>query len=205
MATLHVEMTDGLDDAREQADNANFDNNNTRVNADANTAASGRWNGGMRFEGVGVLQGATINSATIDVNCFNTSNDDPHCDIHCEDVDNAADFSSTADVTGRTVTTASTFWDATGLGTGRVTSPNFASALQEVIDRGAATTAIVVIMKGRSDINQSFRIRSYDSSAAEAADLDVDYTAGMLARRGSMGGGIGRNIQNDGMTGGMSG
>lgn len=134
--------------------------------------------GGFRFLNVTIPAGSTINSASISLNFISTSYDSPEVNIYCEDVDDATTFAAGANnISGRTLTTAYTYWDATNIGTGVKVSPDFAAAVQEVIDRGGWTSGndLNVIIKGNAATSE-FRVSTWDSANPEA-QLDIDYTA----------------------------
>lgn len=132
--------------------------------------------GFWRITDVAIPPGSTINSATLALNFISGSFDDPNVTIYCEDVDDGAALTATTnDISGRTLTTASTTWNAGGIGTGIKTSPSFASSVQEVIDRGgwANENSLDVIFAGNS--GSSFRVSTWDSTNPEA-EITIDYT-----------------------------
>jgi hypothetical protein len=177
--TINKQVAAGADDAFEQADGGGFSSSSFFHSNHANTTASQRFNVGWRFTDITIAAGSTIDACVLQVNVGSTGSDDPNVTLSFNDVDNAANFSTEADVTSRVITTATTDWVAIGLLTGFKTSPSIAAALQEVIDRAgwASGNAVVALSKGKSDINRSFAHTPYESSSANAAKLDIDYTA----------------------------
>lgn len=170
----------GADDAFERDDGSSFDGTGTSVLMDSNTSDASRANGGLRFVNVTVPQASTINSATLDFWPTSTNKDDPNMDIHFEDVDNSVNFTSNADVTSRTRTTASVQYTATGIGdSGYVASPDIASPVDEVVARGsfASGNALTALCDGKSDADFELKQRSYEGNSAEAVRLTIDYTA----------------------------
>lgn len=130
----------------------------------------------LRFEGVTIPQGSTINSAVLTVEVANTSNDDPKLDIHCEAADDVTTLSLTAgSITAKTFTTDKTAWVATGIGAGFKNSPNFANAVQEVISRPGwvSGNALAVILVGQASPTP-FLFQSWDTGTAPA--IAIDYT-----------------------------
>lgn len=108
----------------------------------------------LRFTNITVPQGATINTATIQVTSADTFSGTNGTQIWCEDADNAATCSgSDGDITGRTKTTASsTFafpaWSFDERSDDTKT-PNLASVVQEVIDRvGWSSGNAIVFLVG---------------------------------------------------------
>ena len=129
-----------------------------------------------RITDVTIPPGSTINSATLDFNFPSGSFDDPNVNIYCEDVDDGTALTTTTnDISGRTLTTANTTWNAGGIGTGTKTSPSFASSVQEVIDRGGwgSGNDLNVIAVGNS--GSAFRVSTWDSTNPEAV-ITIDYT-----------------------------
>lgn len=179
MSTQHIEMADGNSDAHENQGGASFSASALFVACQSHTTPGSEFNGGFWFDGVLPGNGDTINSATLDITPNTLSNDDANVAMHMEDADDPGNFSTTADVTSRARTTASASWVADALGTSRVTSPSFATAMQEVVDRAGWATgqAMTVLFIGNSDAIKNLRPISYDSSSTDAADLDIDYTA----------------------------
>ena len=177
--TLNLQVGASADDADERDDDAGFSSTDTAILMNGHADAISRWNCGMRFTGVTIPQAATIDAATLVVETRFTSVDDPNLQIHMEDVDSAVDFATTADVNDRVITTAFTAWVATGIGVGTRTSPDFTTAVQELVDRGswASGNAAVVLARGKSDATGLFNVKSYDDSSANAPKLDIDYTA----------------------------
>ena len=132
---------------------------------------------GLRFTGVTIPAGSTINSASLDFNVPSTSFDSPDLTIYAEDTDDAATFAASANnVSGRTPTTATATWTATDIGTGIKTSADFAAVVQEVINRGgwASGNDINIILKGRTAA-ADFRFSASDGANPEA-EINIDYT-----------------------------
>ena len=98
------------------------------------TIPTGTHTNGVRFQTVPIPQGATIDSATMSV--YPYYYDDPNCDIYCEDVDDAATFSSSSWPNSRTKTTAKATWNATNIGLKAwKTTPSLTGPVGEVTDR----------------------------------------------------------------------
>lgn len=182
MTTLDLQVSAGADDAHERQDNTDFSSTETiGLWMSAAIGAKWRWKSGMRFQNVTIPPGSDIDVAYISVKCTTTYVDDPNVDIHCEDVDNSANFTSTADVQNRTLTSASTRWDATGIGTGWVNSPSIVSAVQEVVDRAgwSSGNALTVIGVGKSNKGTNFVVWPYDGSTSNAVKLHIEYSSGV--------------------------
>ncbi len=182
-STLNLQVGASADDADEADDNTNFDSVGAAAFANSNTTAASRYNEGARFTSVTIGQGDTIDAATMQDYIYNTTFGHSNVDIHAEDVDNAVDFSTTADVTDRIRTAASVAWVEDIASTGFATSPEIKTVIQEIVDRGSWSSgnALVLLSIGKSDTNNEFRIRSYDWVTTDAQKLDIDFTAGGAA------------------------
>ena len=182
MTTLDLQVSASADDAHERQDNTDFTSTET-IGLWMSSAVGSKWRykAGMRFQNVTIPPGSDIDVAYISVKCTTNYVDDPNVDIHCEDVDNSANFTSTADVQNRTLTSASTRWDTTGIGTGWVNSPSIVSAVQEVVDRASWSSgnALTVIGVGRSNKGTNFVVWPYDGSSTNAVKLHIEYSSGV--------------------------
>ena len=140
--------------------------------------AEDRW-GGLRFTGVTIGQGDTIDAASVSLEVISASFDDADFDIYGEDVDDAATFTTTNnDISGRTLTTAKVTWTATAMGTGIKASPDIKTVIQEIVDRAgwASGNDIVIIFDCLTNANARFA--SWDHATQAAPSISIDYTAG---------------------------
>jgi hypothetical protein len=168
--TFSTSVAASADDAF-QASNGDMTLNGTTILLDAAT----EW-GGVRFTNVTIANGATISSATITVNVVNTSTDDPDELLFMEAIDDAPAFGSgNSNISNRTMTSSPVTWQATGVGSGSETSPNFASVAQQVIDRAgwASGNDVVVILDHQS--TSVFRFTTYDNGS-NYPSISIDYT-----------------------------
>ncbi len=134
---------------------------------------------GYRFTSVTIPPGSTITAATLDLEVYSGSFDDPDVTIYADDSDSAAAFvASSNNISGRTATTATTTWTDSSIGTGIKTTPDFAATVQEIIDRGgwASGNAIALITKGNSG-SSALRTRAWDAGTGSPAALSITYTA----------------------------
>ena len=179
MPTLNLQVGASSDDARQVGVTM------SALNAvNIKISASDR-RGGFRFTGVSIPQGSTIDTATMQVNVENVSNDDPDVIIYGEDADNTSTFTTTNnDITDRTQTTASTTWNSTGIGAGFQTTPSIQAIIQEIVDRPSfGESTMVILFYGQS--SNSIQILTYDQSTSNAAKLDIDYTTTVEISTGS--------------------
>ena len=175
MTEFTASIVDSQDDAWERQDGTGLSitQNNNSVKAGPNN--SNRDNTGLRFENVTIPQGATIDSATISVTFAGASFDTIKCDIHCNDVDDAADFTTEADVTSRARTSDSTEWDEVD---SSGTSPDFKNAVQEVINRPGweSGNALMVILAGGTNGSALQALfRDFTNGSGEAS-ITINYT-----------------------------
>ena len=143
-----------------------------------NIGTTSRYWGGLRFNGVTIPQGTTILTATLEFYITSATYDDVYFDIHAEAADNPGTFAATAhDIDSRSRTTAYTTWSVDGIGTGWVTGPDIAAAIQEIVNRGgwASGNSLVLILKPYDAAMKEFRWRSYDSGDGAAAKLHVKW------------------------------
>ncbi|MCB9297016.1 MAG: T9SS type A sorting domain-containing protein [Lewinellaceae bacterium] len=135
---------------------------------------------GMRFSGLGIPQGATITSATIQFAVDETRNSDPCIlTIQGQASDNPPTFSgSNFNISNRPRTSASVAWAppdwaSNGDAGPDQQTPDIASIIQEVVNRPgyASTSSIVLIIEGTGRRTAE----SFDGSSAQAAELCVEY------------------------------
>ena len=163
--------------------NANYDSSQYGEPAAASLTtnpvaiSAGTRSGLFYFTNVTIANGSTVSSATMTVYVVNTSNDDPNLDIYCDDVDNsAAPSTASNDISGRTKTTAKATWNATGVGAGTVTTPDFATAVQEVVQRAgwSSGNALGVIFDGLAAT--SFQYYTTEQGSGFEPTISITYT-----------------------------
>ena len=176
MTTLNLTVPDGPSDGREAVDDTGF--NHTFVTNNCSSSTSQPWLAFFRFDGATMGQGDSITSADFQP-YVHPSVDDPNNDIHCEDTDTSVDLSSNADIANRTLTSTSTAWVGDSIG-GGYHNNDIQLAVQDVVNRGGyGSSAIAVIVKGRSDVNKTCFLYAYDqSSGTLKAKLDIVHEAG---------------------------
>jgi len=172
MTTLNLQVDSSTDDGFEYA-TGTTDVASNYIQVDASM-----WGGALWV--AAVPQGATIDSATLQVYVYSGTSDNPVWDVYFEDADDAAAFSAGAgnyDISGRDRTTAKTDWDELNLGVGWE-SITVTDQVQEVVDRGswASGNSMAAIAQGMtgSDCN----VRPWDDSGGLGPKLDIDYSEG---------------------------
>lgn len=181
MPTLNLVTSVGADDARERNDNTLFNGTSTTMDVTSDPTSGSRWNAGALFDPVNIANGDTIDTATL-TPYFNTATlDDMHADWGCQDVDDAVNFTTDADVTTRvaSVTTAVVAWVANSVGAGYQAMPtDFKGPIQEIVNRAgwASGQAICVLGRGNSDAAAIARLSTIEAGSG-GMKLDITYTA----------------------------
>lgn len=179
MTTINLQVGASTDDAQEAQDGSGYNDAGSTLSVYANTAAGSRYTVGGRFTSVTIPAFSTIDSATPSINVLSTALDDFNVDIHADDVDDSATFSSGDTPHDRTKTTASVAWveDATGTGF-QAPADDCSAVVQEIIDRAgwASGNDLSILWVGKSDVNKQALCQSYDAGSSLAPKLDIDYT-----------------------------
>lgn len=171
MATFSTSIAASADDARQDVSTVVL--NGANITIDTATRY-----GGLRFQNVTIPQASTINTATITVTLPSLAFDDPDVTIWAQAIDDAAAFTTGSnDISGRTATSATVTWTATGIGTGAKSSPSLVSIIQEIINRAGWVSGndLALILKGNS--TNAFRFNAFDGGGADYATINIDYTA----------------------------
>lgn len=134
--------------------------------------------GGVRFQTLGIPQGATIDSADLKLNVASASNY-PTLKIYADDVDDAANWANDNLPSGITKTTANQSWSPTGFGLKTISITNI---VQEIVNRNGWVSGndirIAVLKPGPS--SAGVFVYDYNKSQADAAQLVVNYTTGTI-------------------------
>lgn len=183
MTTFSGQVATGNDDAHEADDGSGFNASAVTMRCEASTTASSRWNCAFRIDNVSVPPGAIITNAYASVVFPVGQRDSPDLDWYLNNVDDAADFVTETDVTGRAKTSASVAWNDTDIGSGSfVDGPDISALVQAVVDRGgwAQNNAMVVIAEGQNTTAQEdgCRFTPYDSVSTDACKLTIEYEMG---------------------------
>lgn len=144
---------------------------------------------GLRFTNVTIPPGATINSATLTQKKNGNEWSTVIFTWRGEAADNAAAFSGGEDMTARALTTASVSCSENTNHTGGTfyslpAGADLKTIVQEIVDRAGWASGNALVMLAIGDSASSFASNSYfqyDNAAADAAKLDIDYTAGGTA------------------------
>lgn len=183
-----IQVAAGNDDAHEKDRSANFSATTSTLTPHAALSSNARWNAGFRFQSVDIANGDTIDDVDLEVYNLYT-NGNLYVNVYANDVDDAVDFSTDADVTTRVdsaSTAASAAWTHAAAAAGAFISSStdgvdLTAVIQEVIDRGGWATGqdVVMLLQGREDVGtQNIWVRAYEGSSALAAKITIDYTIG---------------------------
>jgi hypothetical protein len=131
---------------------------------------------GLRFQNMGIPQGATIKAAYLEFETDELGSSEASVSITAEASDNAAAFTNTSfDLTGRPATTASVGWDIPVWSTTgqKHQSIDLSSVVQEVVSRAgwSVSNSMVFIITGSG----TRTAESYDGEQAAAPLLHVEY------------------------------
>jgi hypothetical protein len=135
---------------------------------------------GFRFI-LPIPKAAVIISANLSFYVYSASYDDANMKVYAEAVDNASNFSDNphiGNVTYRPRTTNYVSWTANATGTGNITETGFKPVIQEVVSRAGWTSgnALTLLAIPNTDQTLLFFARTFDSSAAAAACLFIEYS-----------------------------
>ncbi len=186
-ASIDEQISAADNEAYEDDDDTDFTANSENwVNSTATQA--NRKNSGIRFPNIVIAQGATIDNGTLLslLTRFSGVFDDMNGFIHANDVDNAADFSSEADVNSRTRTTENVDWSEDNLSSSVYNdSPEIKTVVQAIISRGSWSSgnALMLLTVADTDADKACRTEGYGTTTSEAPKLHVEFTVSGAARR----------------------
>jgi len=180
MATIDKQVGASAGDAHEYDDGYGFSYTATFCRTQSSPGANVRRNSGFYWSGVDIPQGATIDVATMDV--WVQTIDDPNLDIYGNDVDDANDFSTEADVTSRAKTSASASWSVNNIGQDAwKTTPSIVSPVQEIVNRPswASGNAMCILFFGKNVVqSRILDVEPYDADPTHGAKLHIEYSVG---------------------------
>jgi hypothetical protein len=169
MTTFTGSPAASADDAQETGGTNTI--NGTTINANyANQIAA------VRFTGVTIPPGSTINNAYLTLNLPNATYDDPDLTIRGSGEANAAAFTTATDhLTNRLKTSASVAWSAANIGTGARNSPELKTLVQETINISGWASGNALAFYFTGSATSSFRFYTYDNGTG-IPSLTIDYT-----------------------------
>jgi type IV pilus assembly protein PilY1 len=136
---------------------------------------------GLRFQGIGIPQGATVTSAVIEFWPAATGSDVTNIRIHGEDADDAAPFAATVNnVSARTRTTSNVNWSNVpawdDVNVVRQ-SPDLTGIVQEIVNRGGwcGDNAMAFVLELNGTGGGPRIAESFDNDPSRAPMLRVNY------------------------------
>jgi len=183
--TVDVDVGAGLDDDNARRETSTwYVNVNTWLRIGSNTATQYGYGAGMRFTGVNIPDGATIDIAYIKV--IGDAYRDAtvvRTDLCCEDSNNPGQIADYADHIGRARTVAVP-WDGIATWSDGVEyqSPSIVTPVQAVVDDNAGTgNAIIIFFEDKdleSDEGANREFASFEHASHNPPNLYIEYTAG---------------------------
>lgn len=189
MTTIQIQVNSGNDDAckRYKATTSYIYNSSIVTVGNQLTTGYG-WSAGFIFRGIPIRQGATINSASLEVHAQASGGNKAKAKIRAYDADDySGDFNTEAEwdaIFPGSLTTASVNWDNPAAWTSGTwyTSPDIKTVIQEIIDRpGWSKNNDMVIFLDDYDersASDSFRnIYCIENLPSSGAKLNISYVA----------------------------
>jgi len=184
MPTLNLQVGASGDDAYQDS-GGTADTTYSAPNIGTGAAASSPDRAfGLRFTGVTIPPGATIDSASLTMLKSGAQWSNVEFTWRGHDADNAGAFTGGEDLTARALTTASVsvsensnHADATWYSL--PAGADLKAIVQEIVDRAGWSSGNAIVILGIGDSTNSFASNTYhmyDSAAANAAKLDITYT-----------------------------
>jgi hypothetical protein len=132
---------------------------------------------GLRFTGVTIPQGATINTAYLTLRAKFTAATPGSAILRGQAADNPATFSTFGDFDTRTRTTANATWAPSAWVVDTdYTSPELKSIVQEIVNRPGWASGNAMVMIFNCTGSQTTDSYSYDSNPTYAPKLHIEYT-----------------------------
>ena len=154
-----------------------------RINYDSTATSTESRMGGLRFQNVGIPQGATVTSARIDFAPASGNSDPVTFAVRAARVDDASVFTTSTDMSGSTKTVAVSNWAAPAwVNTNppvHVEGPNVTSLVQEVVNRSGwcGNNAMAFYLEPISG-SGSRTAHSIDGAPGLQPTLTITYTGG---------------------------
>ena len=175
---VNVRVDSSSDDAEERAaGNVKLTSSDLEIVFDKNDQTVG-----MRFNGLGILQGSTIVNAYIQFQADETTSVDTSLTIEGQAVDNALTFTnSTGNISSRPRTSAAVSWSPApwtnkGAAGPDQQTPDISAIVQEIVNRPgwASGNSMVVIIDGTGERTAE----AYDGDQSGAPILHIEFVNG---------------------------
>lgn len=194
---VQYRISTGNDDVEERISDGDVYRNSSDLEMSHDSYVSGLQIVGLRFQGVNIPPGATINSAYVEFYADGSHTNNTRLVISGEDTGDAGAFgSSDFDVSRRTKSSASVAWrPGNWSDNNRYQTDDLRSIIKEIVDRGdwsAGNDIVIIIEPDSGCVNSNCRRRaeSYNGSSSLAPLLVVDFTSD-LPTASSVGGSCG--------------
>ncbi|WXG53610.1 MAG: hypothetical protein RNU03_02615 [Candidatus Sedimenticola sp. (ex Thyasira tokunagai)] len=171
-ASITMQVDDDSDDAREVNDISSTDDGTLLIKKD-------RWIA-VRFSGVNIPQGATINSANLQFVVRKKKTSETWASIWGQYIDSAATFSGIdSDISSRIRTSTQVDWKIPGFNkNSTVTTPDIKTLVKTIVDRPGWTagSSMVFLLKEKdSSGSADRRFFAHDKSSSKAPKLNISY------------------------------
>lgn len=143
----------------------------------------------FRIQSVTIPQGATINSALLElVQALGHSTSTVNLKIRLDDSDDSAAIANITDYLARTRTTAQVDWNAVASTTTGVpiTTPDFASPVQEVVDRAGWVSGadMMPLIEDNGSSSGAYREHAaFEHATYDPPAIEIDYTEAATGNR----------------------
>jgi hypothetical protein len=184
VGSLDRQVAAGADDAYEQNFNTNFDGTNQGIVIESNTSAAANTTlGGFRFTNITIPKSAPITTANFQVYADDSGFDDADFYVYAENVDNSANFTTTADVYDRLHSSGTKLSAGWYSGTGLVntwfgSTVDISPVIQTVINRSgwSSGNALTILAAGTTLTNRQFKVIAYESTLTTLTPkLHIEY------------------------------
>jgi hypothetical protein len=174
MSVFTQTITAGINDIKERISDGLFDSGNQYYQF------GGGWDSAVRFTNITIPKGVEITDAVISFWAWQGGSGALNVYIKAIDVDNCAELSSSNSPLNSDKTTASVLFAIpsdswSGLDYKRYT-PNFASVIQEIIDRSSWASGNAIGICFMSVSSNSRQICSYEGNSSFASAISITYT-----------------------------
>lgn len=175
-ATVSVRISNGNSDAEERIPNGNMSRNSSdlELGYDGGNAQIV----GMRFQGVAIPQGATINEAYIEFETDETGSGTTNLLIYGEDTDSAGGIgNNNSNLSSRTPTTATQTWSPSAWNSisEKHQTSSLVSIIQEIVNRGGWSSGndLMVLIEPGAGCNSSSCRRTAEAYNGESANAPL--------------------------------
>jgi hypothetical protein len=174
-------VSQSSDDCRRSVNNSYFDTDSGDINVGYESGGFTDWGAGFRFQNVAVPAGATIEEAYLIVTSKETQSVTVcRLRLRAQAHDSSPAFSTATEFDARVRTTAYSDWTVPTLAQDvEYQTPDFAAAVQEVVDRpgwAAGNSMAIFLENNGSDSGAFRRLYAYDAAPAKAVRLHIVYS-----------------------------